>query len=339
MDKQTLPLGKLPPELLSRILTRAPISDPRLILGPGIGLDCAVIDLGDTCLVFKSDPITFATDEIGWYSVQINANDIATTGASPCWFLVTTLLPEAKTTNEMVEDISQQVFDACSALGISVIGGHTEITQGINRPIIAGTMIGEVSRENLITPKGTSPGDVILLTKGIPIEGTAILAREFPDHIKNICTPDEILEARDYLYKPGISVVKDATLAVQAGRVTGMHDPTEGGLTGALWEMADACNHTLVIDPQAINIPPISAKICQVFELDPLETIASGALLLTSPPGDATAICRALHAEDIPCSKIGKVEAGKPKVVQTTARGLIPLQRPARDEIARLFEL
>ena len=107
-----LPLGKLPPDLLSRILKQAPRFDPRLILGPGIGLDCAVVELGETCLVFKSDPITFASDEIGWYAVQVNANDIATTGATPRWFLVTALLPEAQTTAEDVERIGRQVFEA-----------------------------------------------------------------------------------------------------------------------------------------------------------------------------------------------------------------------------------
>ena len=334
----TLPLGKLPPELLTKILDQAPITDPRVILGPGIGLDCAVVAFGDTCLVFKSDPITFATDEIGWYAVQVNANDIATTGATPRWFLVTTLLPDGVTTAEFVEEISQQVHRACRSLEISVIGGHTEITYGIDRPIIAGTMIGEVQRDKLITPKGASPGERILLTKGVPIEGTAILAREFPDRLKGVCTTDEIQAACEYLYTPGISVVKDARIAIQAGVVTAMHDPTEGGLSGALWELAEACGHTLLIDLQAVLVPPLSKAICEVFEIDPLGAIASGALLLTSPPEDAPSICRALQDEGIPCAEIGTVEAGPPQVLQSTNVGLIPLPRPERDEIARVFE-
>jgi len=334
----SLPLGKLPPDLLARILEKAPVDDPRLILGPGIGLDCAVIELGETCLVFKSDPITFATAEIGWYAVQVNANDIATTGAVPRWFLVTTLLPESITTPDLVESISEEVFAACRDLGISVIGGHTEITHGLDRPIIAGTMIGEVARERLITPQGAAPGDHILLSKGVPIEGTAILAREFPQQLEATLTPEEIQTASDYLYTPGISVLRDAQVALGAGKVTAMHDPTEGGLAGALWELADACGHTLSVDPGSVLIPPVSLKICRALGIDPLATIASGALLMTTPPDEAPKICTALEAKNIPCRQIGLVKKGAPQVLQAATPERLPLPRPPRDEIARLFD-
>ena len=333
-----LPLGKLPTELLARLLKEAPVYDPRLMVGPGIGLDCAVVALGETCLVFKSDPITFATDEIGWYAVQVNANDIATTGATPRWFLATILLPEGKVTSEDVENISKQIYEACRSLEISVIGGHTEITYGLERPIIAGTMIGEVPRQDLITPQGASPGDQILLTKGVPIEGTAILAREFSRQLAEKFTNEELQQARAYLYDPGISVVRDARLAVQAGKVSAMHDPTEGGLAGALWELAEACGHRLVIDPMAIHIPPIAKKICGYFDVNPHETIASGALLLTAPADEAARICRSLRDEGVNCSVIGQVEMGSPQVLQSTADGRVSLIRPERDEIARIFE-
>ena len=333
-----LPLGKLPPDLLAKILAQAPANDPRLILGPGVGLDCAVLALGETCLVFKSDPITFASDSIGWYAVQVNANDIATTGAIPRWFLVTVLLPEGKTTAEEVERLSHQIYEACRVLEIDVIGGHSEVTYGLDRPILAGTMVGEVPRESLVTPQGARPGDRILLTKGVPIEGTAILAREFPGRLQNICTPMEIRRAQDALFDPGISVVRDARLAVQAGRVTAMHDPTEGGLAGALWELAQACGHTLVIDPLSVHIPPLYRKICQAFGVDPLATIASGALLLTAPVDEAGLICHALEAAGIRCNEIGVVEADHPQVLQSSPQGRRLLSRPERDEIARIFE-
>lgn len=333
-----LPLGKLPPELLTKIIAKAPISDPRVVLGPGIGLDCAVVDIGDSFLVFKSDPITFATDEIGWYAVQINANDIATTGATPRWFLVTALLPEGETTAEGVAEISQQLFKACQDLGISLIGGHTEITYGLDRPIIVGTMIGEAAKDRLITPRGCQPGDRILLTKGVPIEGTAILAREFPDRLEGILTQAEIKEASDYLYDPGISVLKDAKIALQTGEVTAMHDPTEGGLAGAIWELAIACEQILVIDPKKVIVPRISAQICEVFKIDPLATIASGALLLTTARDQVNGIIQSLEKEGIACTDIGCVEAGQAQVLQTTSKGRQPLPRPERDEIARVYE-
>lgn len=333
-----LPVGKLSPELLAHLLASAPVQDERLLLGPGVGLDCAVVDLGPTLLVFKSDPITFATDEIGWYAVQVNANDIATTGAVPTWFLMTLLLPANSTTTSLVEQISQQVFEACQGIGVTVIGGHTEITQGLDRPIVVGTLIGEVDRDLLITPRGAQPGDRILLTKGVPVEATSILAREFPDRLSAYLSPEEMAQARDYLYHPGISVLKDARLAVQAGRVTAMHDPTEGGLSSALWEMAEACGHSISFDPLAVPVSYLSQRICQVFEIDPLNAIASGALLLTTPREDVNPIYQALEQNGIQCAEIGSVESGPVEVWRITAVGRELLPRPARDEIARMFD-
>jgi hydrogenase expression/formation protein HypE len=333
-----LPIGKLPPDLLARLLASAPLQDERLILGPGIGLDCAVIDLGSTLLVFKSDPITFASDEIGWYAVQVNANDIATTGATPSWFLMTLLLPEEETSSSLVEQISQQVYEACRGMGVTVIGGHTEITQELKRPIVVGTLIGEVDRDQLITPRGAQPGDRILLTKGVPVEATSILAREFPERLKDYLEPEELAQARDYLYEPGISVLQEARLATQAGRVTAMHDPTEGGLSAALWELAQACGQAISFDPQAVHVSQLSGRICQVFEIDPLSAIASGALLLTASLEDAGSICQALDQDGIRCAEIGAIEGGPPEVWQITGAGRELLPRPERDEIARVFD-
>jgi hydrogenase expression/formation protein HypE len=334
----TLPLGKLPQELLANLLASAPIQDERLVLGPGIGLDCAVIDLGSTLLVFKSDPITFASDEIGWYAVQVNTNDIATTGAIPAWFLMTLMLPEDSSTPGLVEEISQQVFTACENISVSVIGGHTEITHGLDRPILVGTMIGEVDRENLITPRGARLGDRVLLSKGVPIEAISILAREFPDRLKGHLSSEEIAQARDYLHTPGISVLREARLAAQTGKVTAMHDPTEGGLAAALWELSDAAGKRIVFDPRSVPIPPLARRICQVFEIDPLSAIASGALLMTAAEEDAQRICQEIELAGIPCAEIGFVDEGPPGVWLTTDSGTRALPRPERDEVARLFD-
>ena len=297
-----LPVGKLPADLLRPLLAQAPIDDPRVLLGPQIGLDCAVLDFGDRLLILKSDPITFATAEIGWYLVQVNANDIATTGATPRWLLVTTLLPEGQTTPALAQDIAAGVYAACRDLGISVIGGHTEITHGLDRPILAGTLIGEVARERLITPRGLRPGDRLLLTKGVPIEATALLAREFPGRLAAHLSPAELAQAQAYLTDPGLSVLRDAQIATAAGTVTAMHDPTEGGLLGALWELAEAGDKTLLVDPTAVPVPPLSARICAAFDLDPLATIASGALLLAASPAAVPAIRAALQEAGIRCA-------------------------------------
>lgn len=333
-----LPLGKLPVDLLAGLLANNPIKDPRVRYGPGIGLDCAVIDLGERTLVLKSDPITFATDDIGWYAVQVNANDIATTGATPRWMLVTLLLPEAGTTAQLVNGIFDQVYRAAQELGISVIGGHTEITYDLRRPILAGTLIGEVDSDRLITPDGAQPGDILLLTKGVPIEATALLAREFGQQL--VSGPEnwsatELETARQFLYQPGISVVRDAQIAIRTGQVHAMHDPTEGGLAGALWELSDAAQRRLVVDRQAVPSPPLSRKICAAFNLDPLATIASGALLMAVAPGDAAKIQAALVAEGIDCSAIGQIEDGAPGVWESDAQ---LLDRPARDEITKVYE-
>jgi hydrogenase expression/formation protein HypE len=331
-------VGKLPADLLARLVSRAPIVDPRVRLPPGPGLDCAVLDLGDRLLAIKSDPITFATDEIGWYLVQVNANDLATCGAQPRWLMLTMLLPGTATTPALVEEVSAQVFEACRALGISVIGGHTEITYGLDRPLLSGTMIGEIEPGRLVTPQGVAPGDRLLLTKGVPIEATAILAREFAARLSGTLTAQELDEARNFLHRPGISVLRDAQVALATGRVNAMHDPTEGGLVGALWELADACGHTLVFDPRLVPVPPLASRICSALGIDPLASIASGALLLAVPADEAAATCRALAAAGIVCAEIGRVETGQPEVRVEAGATAGLLARPKRDEIARLFD-
>ncbi|UCH25618.1 MAG: AIR synthase family protein [Trueperaceae bacterium] len=335
---ESLPLGKLPAELLAKLLASAPARAPRLVLGPGVGLDCAVLEFGDTMLVLKSDPVTFASDEIGWYLVQVNANDIATTGATPRWLLSTVLLPEGQATTSMAENINRQVYRACSELGIAVIGGHTEITHGLDRPILMGTLIGEVARDRLVTPRGVRPGDRLLLTKGVPIEATALLAREFPDRLRGGLSKAELQQAREFLYTPGISVLRDAQLALEAGEVTAMHDPTEGGLLSALWELAEAGGVSLQVDLSKVAVPPLAARICRLLELDPLAAIASGALLLTVVPDDASRIAGALRDQGIACREIGWVETGPAAVWHSRSEGRTLVMRPERDEVARAFE-
>jgi hydrogenase expression/formation protein HypE len=328
-----LPSGKLPPELLAHILARAPVTDRRVILAGGAGLDCAVVDLGERLLVLKSDPITFATDDLGWYLVMVNANDIATTGARPAWMLVTLLLPEGGTTAGLVESLGDQIFGACRELGISLIGGHTEITIGLTRPLACGFLVGEVARDRLITPRGCRPGDRILLTKGIPIEAAAILARQVPGRLAAALNGSELQQAADYLHRPGISVVHDAQVALKAGRVTAMHDPTEGGLAGALWELADACGLALQVDLSSVPVLPLAGRICRSLGINPLAAIASGALLLAVHPPDSHSIRLALESEGIACAEIGAAGEGGHGVWA----GGSPLPRPERDELARFF--
>jgi hydrogenase maturation factor len=177
----------------------------------------------------------------------------------------------------------------------------------------------------------------VLLTKGVPIEATALLARQLPERLEGIMSPTELARARDFLYDPGISVLRDARVALAAGRVTAMHDPTEGGLATALWELAEASGHSIVFHPDAVPVPELARRVCQAFGLDPLAAIASGALLLTTPAGDAPAIRRALEAQGILCAEIGKLEDGPVAVWVQIASRREPLTRPERDEIAKVF--
>jgi hydrogenase expression/formation protein HypE len=335
-NEHPFPLGKLPPDLLASLLSRSLILDPRVVVGPRPGEDASVIDIGSQYLIAKTDPITFATDEIGWYAVHVNANDIATMGGTPAWFMATLLLPENRTTAELVDTLFAQIGSACASLGVSLVGGHSEISYGIDRPIVIGVMLGLAAKGDLITTDGAQAGDVIIVTKGVPVEATALIARERADALRSVFSPEFIARCAAYLHEPGISVVHDAAIGTHAGRVHAMHDPTEGGLATGLWEMAAASGRCLAVDPSAALLAD-GQQLCAAVGIDPLGAIASGALLMTVHPDDAAAIIAALQAEGIAAYPIGRVEDGPPAVVDTR-NGRQPLARPPRDEIARLFE-
>jgi hydrogenase expression/formation protein HypE len=331
------PLGKLPPGDLAALLASLPVDDPRVILGPRPGEDAAVLDAGipGYYLVAKTDPITFATDEIGWYAVHVNANDIATTGAAPAWFMGSLLMPGGVATRDLAAAIFGQIGAACRDLGISMIGGHTEITHGIDRPILTGTMLGLVPQGRLITTGGAGPGDALIVTKGVPVEATALIAREKADALAGRFDADFLARCANFLHDPGIGVVRDARIAVVAGRVHAMHDPTEGGLLTGLWEMADAASVRLSVDLGGVTLPEGEA-LCRATGLDPLGAIASGALLLAAHADDGERIAAALEEGGIAAHTVGHVEDGPAGVVDAATGEAIP--RPARDEIAKLYE-
>ncbi|MFQ5596017.1 MAG: AIR synthase family protein [Anaerolineae bacterium] len=332
-----LPLGKLDPDHLERLLRQCAPANERVVVGPGVGEDAAVIDFGDRYLVVKTDPITFATDEIGWYVVNVNANDIAAMGAAPRWFLATILLPEAHTTPALVDTIFAQIDSACTGLGVGFVGGHTEITYDLNRPIVVGQMLGEVAKDDLVTTAGAKPGDMLLLTKGLGIEATAIIAREMEDQLAGRLSAEEIERAQQFLHDPGISVVRDAEVATSAGDVHAMHDPTEGGLVTGLHELAQAAGVGLVLNRQAVPIDPLTETLCQTFDLNPLGVIASGALVLAVAPADADAIVAALREAGIEAARVGEVWEKERGIKMWDGSELVDLPIFPQDEITRLF--
>lgn len=337
MHTEILNIGKLPMDLLQVLLERYGGSDDRLVVGPQVGEDAAVLDMGERYLVVKSDPITFATDEIGWYLVHVNANDIATTGATPRWLLLTLLLPEKKADRGLVEDIFSQVSQACLSLGVVLCGGHTEITYGLDRPIAVGLMLGEVEKESLVCTSGAQAGDDVILTKGIAIEGTAVLAREIDERLAIQVGAELVARGKRFLKDPGISVLRDATIVCQAGQPHAMHDPTEGGLATGLWELAHASGKAIVVDPAGVHLFPETSAFCQALDLNPWGLLASGALLVTAAPAEAARMVAALMEEGIKATVIGKVLEEPPEVWIDTLDGLVPSPVFEQDELTRLF--
>ena len=333
-----LPRGKLAPELLQSLLARYAHRDSRLIAGPAVGEDVAVIDMGDRYMVVKTDPITFATDQIGWYAVHVNANDVATSGARPLWMLSTILLPDGAADSALVEGIFQQLHEACNELEIALVGGHTEVAWGLDRPIVVGVMIGEVPHDKLLTTAGARAGDRILLVKGIPIEATALIAREKASELRRRGYAESFLmRAQGYLYDPGISVVAAARLAAEHPGVHAMHDPTEGGLASSLHEIAIASGAGVRLDADHVAILPEGARLCAEFGLDPLGAIASGALLVAIAPEHAAALTALYHRHGIPCSDIGELLPDAAQRLMLRHGELTLLPRYDADEITRVF--
>jgi hydrogenase expression/formation protein HypE len=338
MKASVYAVGKLPTSVLADLLARHKSRDARVVAGMSIGQDATVIDMGDRYLVAKTDPITFATDQIGWYAVNVNANDLACSGAQPRWFLCTILLPEAAANRAMVETIFEQITSACDAIGASLVGGHTEISIGIKRPIIVGQMLGEVAKDKLVTAAGAQAGDVILLTKTVAIEGTALIAHEKEkDLLSHGYDPAFLAEAKNLLYDPGISVLRDAMLATQAAPIHAMHDPTEGGVLTGLSELAQAAGLGMMVDADKIPVLPSCQRLCRHYNLHPLGLIASGALLLTVAPQYRNTVIETLSAQGIACTAIGyMLPAAEGCKIRVDG---MPRDLPAseRDEIAKIL--
>jgi hydrogenase expression/formation protein HypE len=334
----TLQTGKLPTEILRRFLNKIKTEDERVLLGPRIGEDAALIRFGDKVLVAKTDPVTFANDNIGWYTVHVNANDIATMGVRPRWFMATILLPEHSDQKE-AETIFDQVLAACNSLDIALVGGHTEITHDFKRPVVVGCMLGEAESDAIIKTSGAMPGDAIVLTKGIAIEGTTVLAREAESVLISAGLDKDLIQrAAGYLFSPGISVLKDALTASASATIHAMHDPTEGGLSTALMELALAAGVGLLVEEERIPILAETKAICDRLRLDPLGLLASGALLIALPRAETSKLLGALRDVGIDAAIIGEVVEEKIGLKMRTSRGIIDLPQFERDELARFFD-
>ena len=301
----SLPTGKVPyKSLLKAVLGHLGVPNTRLLSGPAIGEDAAIIEMGEKVLVLATDPITAARQNIGWLSVHVNANDIATCGAKPLWFLNSILLP-TNASEDLLGIIMRQIDKAAHELNVSVIGGHSEVTPGLIHPIIIGFMVGETTKDAYVTSSGARPGDKIILTKQAGIEGTAILATDLADHLENQLSKPSLEKARRLINE--ISIVKEAMLAVEVGGINAMHDPTEGGVLNGLWELAEASCVGLRVYVKKIPILSETKTICNVLNIDPLKTLGSGALLIVTKANKVKAVTSSLQKEGIMVSVIGEI--------------------------------
>lgn len=332
-------LGKVPHHLLGELLGTISNGDPSVLVGPQVGVDAAVLDLGEQLLVASTDPITFSSELPGWYAVQVNANDVAAMGATPRWFLSTILLP-AGTLPETATNLFNQVLHACQELHVALVGGHTEVTQGIEHPIVSGCMLGTVARGQLIAAGNAQPGDSVLITKGIAIEGTALLARDFAQRLSTAGVDAVTMQhASEFLTSPSISVVHDCAIVTSAAKVHCMHDVTEGGLATALYEVAQASGVGVAIEEGSVPVLPQCADICEALDINPLGLLASGCLIVTLPPEDVPAAIFALESEGIDAYEIGHVTESDEGIKMIGAsHELEDLPVFSRDELARFIE-
>ena len=305
-------IGKVPENVLKRsVFKQIHTKRPEVLLGAGVGEDCAAVKLApDEVLVLSTDPITGTAQDIGTLAIQITVNDLASSGAEPVGVLLTVLLPESVEEPEL-KKMMAQVEEACAKANVQVMGGHTEVTAVVSQPVISVCGVGKVKEGHLVSTAGARPGMDILVTKWIGIEGTSILAKEKEDQLLTRFSAPFIEKAKSMdVY---ISVLSEAAVAVRSG-VSAMHDVTEGGIFGALWEMAEASGVGLEIDLKKIPIRQETVEICEFFGINPYQLISSGCMLMAAKDGNHLA--RELEKAGIPATVIGKATEGNDRVLQ-----------------------
>jgi hydrogenase expression/formation protein HypE len=331
-----LAAGKLPNKLLRDFLNQFIFDDPSVLINPGVGEDITAVDIESReVLVLKADPITFATDSIGQYAVLVNANDIATSGAVPRWFLTTLFFPSG-TTPSQIQHVFEELKRFCRQWRITLCGGHTEITDAVNRPIVAGMMAGTVARRNLIDKRCMKKGDRVLLTKEVAVEGTAIIAREFGNRLKKLgMAAAQVNRCRQFL--DNISVIAEAKIAAANAGTSAMHDITEGGLATALEELSIAGGRSIRIDIDNIPVYPETQKICRLLDINPLGLIGSGSLLICCRSKDCKKLMKDIAVAGIEITAIGEVMDRNQGIRAYEGKNQVPWPAFKVDEITKLF--
>ena len=326
-------IGKVPESVLKRsIIKQIKTRRPEIIMGASVGEDCAAIELKEgEVYVTSTDPITGTSHEIGALAVHVTANDIASAGAEVIGVMLSVLLPDG-TEEEELKSIMKQVEETCHELNIQTIGGHTEVTSVVNQPVVTVTGIGKVLKDKLVTSGGARPGDDIIVTKWIGLEGTSIIAREMKDELLKRFNPSFVNKAADFIQY--LSVVPEAAVAVKH-KVTAMHDVTEGGIFGALWEVAEASKTGLKVDLRSIPVRQETIEICEVFCINPYQLISSGSMLITAQDGHDLA--DELKEAGINATIIGKITEGNDRIL-TNGDEARYLEPPKSDELYRIYQ-
>ena len=322
-----LPAGKLPPDLLARLIATS--LPPEVVLGPRVGEDACAIEIEAGILVATTDPITLTGAGVGAHAVAVNANDVAVTGARPRWFLACVLLPEGSIPED-AEALFEGMRRALDQVGAALVGGHTEVTSAVRQPLVVGQMLA-IATERIVPTGGLRPGDAVVQIGPAPVEGAAVLADVLPAQRLATVSARALEAARSALDTPGILVVEPALASARAG-ATALHDPTEGGLSAGLHEMADASGVALAIEPERILWFEPGLELCAAAALDPWGTLASGTLLAGFAPSRLDAALHDLVRAGHVVSVIGRAEPG----CEVTLAGGGPLVRFERDELSRL---
>jgi len=316
-------VGKVPPRLLEELVfTRLGAPDPSVLLGPAIGEDAAIVDLGGgVALVVHNDAISGASKLLGWLAVHIVANDVATRGARPRWFLISLFLPEGAPEGLLAE-IASQVDAAARELGVAVVGGHTEFTPGLGRPIAGTTAIGVAPLSRIVTTRGARPGDYLLLTKAAGLEGTAILCTDFADLLAERGVPRAVIERGARLLER-VSVVREALALAERGLATAMHDPTEGGVLGGAAELAYASGTTVELWADRVPVLEETRVVAGALGIDVLRLISSGALLAAVPERLVGEALRALEGVGVSAAVVGRVKERGSALVELVRGGRV----------------
>jgi hydrogenase maturation factor len=332
-----LPPGKIPIDILTEVVFKnLGAKRGEVVLGPTAGIDGAVLDVGNKSLIVSMDPITGAVERIGWEAVKVNANDVATFGVEPIFLVSCIMLPE-NSDRKTVEVICGQMDAAAKELGIAIVGGHCETTPGLANPIVVGCVMGLTDKGAYVTAGGAKAGDTLILTKSAGIEGTAILASDREQQLTKVLNAEMLSNAKKFYSQ--ISVVKDALTAYRTGGVHAMHDPTEGGVLGGIHEMADASSLGVRVYEDKILVEPETAKICRYFEIDPLQLIGSGALLIAAAPEKASQIMENLRQERIYAAEVGEFVSNVNKRLFLKKDGSAQdLPRPVSDHLWRALK-